>query len=279
MNFDQKVVKFLANYYINGGQHWKYGREPHFRPCRPRLGAADSPLALPAPSLSVGSKCPVLDYCQKWNSLRAQPRPQLTFREALECRPPLLTDLEAPGPAHYPSLGGNRGAAAGPQKPRASRPRKLPRDGGGHRARHSFWCQNKSPFTHKVNFDAENRRPPPVRYTHLSGLDSQRPNQAQPLGFSFGQRLPPLPPESVPGPNVYNVDPGFRYLQTRPPTFSMNLCSRGGLAWAGSGSTPGPGAYTVRETRRSSRFAWAPGILIQGVRRHKRHDTGPFCTL
>lgn len=25
MNFDQKAVKFLANFYINGGQHWAHG--------------------------------------------------------------------------------------------------------------------------------------------------------------------------------------------------------------------------------------------------------------
>lgn len=25
MNFDQKAVKFLANFYINGGKHWTHG--------------------------------------------------------------------------------------------------------------------------------------------------------------------------------------------------------------------------------------------------------------
>lgn len=25
MNFDQKAVKFLANFYINGGRHWARG--------------------------------------------------------------------------------------------------------------------------------------------------------------------------------------------------------------------------------------------------------------
>lgn len=25
MNFDQKAVKFLANFYINGGKHWTRG--------------------------------------------------------------------------------------------------------------------------------------------------------------------------------------------------------------------------------------------------------------
>ncbi|XP_038623966.1 protein STPG3 isoform X2 [Tachyglossus aculeatus] len=264
MNFDQKVVKFLANYYINGGQHWKYGRQPPFRPCGPQLGCADSPLALPAPSLSVGSKCPVLDYCQKWNSLKAQTRQQLTFREALECRPPRLTDPEAPGPAHYPALAGNWGL----QKHRAPRARMPRRDGGGH----CFGCQNKNPFTRKVNLIAKNQQPPAFQPAQVPGRASQRPTQAHPVGHSFGRRLPPIPP----GPNAYNVDPGYRSLHAHPWTSSMSLHSQ---AWANSGLTPGPGAYTLRETRRSSRFAWAPGILIQGVRRHKRHDTGPFCTL
>lgn len=42
--------------------------------------------------------------------------------------------------------------------------------------------------------------------------------------------------------------------------------------------TPGPTAYDV-EDRYSTRFPWAPRVVIQGVRRPKRHDTGPFCTL
>lgn len=25
MNFDQKAVKFLANFYIDGGKHWTHG--------------------------------------------------------------------------------------------------------------------------------------------------------------------------------------------------------------------------------------------------------------
>lgn len=41
---------------------------------------------------------------------------------------------------------------------------------------------------------------------------------------------------------------------------------------------PGPGAYYVKDCY-NSRFRSAPGVVIQGVRRPKRHDTGPFCTL
>ena len=42
--------------------------------------------------------------------------------------------------------------------------------------------------------------------------------------------------------------------------------------------TPGPAAYDVEDCY-SSRFPSAPGVVIQGVRRPKRHDTGPFCAL
>lgn len=42
--------------------------------------------------------------------------------------------------------------------------------------------------------------------------------------------------------------------------------------------TPGPAAYHVEDCY-NSRFPSAPGVVIQGVRRPKRHDTGPFCTL
>ncbi|XP_077005036.1 protein STPG3 isoform X4 [Tamandua tetradactyla] len=39
MNFDQKAVKFLANFYINGGQHWTHG------PPRPKAPAPTQPKA------------------------------------------------------------------------------------------------------------------------------------------------------------------------------------------------------------------------------------------
>lgn len=41
---------------------------------------------------------------------------------------------------------------------------------------------------------------------------------------------------------------------------------------------PGPATYYVEDCY-NSRFPSIPGVVIQGKRRPKRHDTGPFCTL
>ncbi|EOA95682.1 hypothetical protein Anapl_04237, partial [Anas platyrhynchos] len=41
--------------------------------------------------------------------------------------------------------------------------------------------------------------------------------------------------------------------------------------------TPGPGAYDVDSGYRAC-LPSSPSITIQGVRRPKRHDTGPFTT-
>ncbi|KFZ47842.1 hypothetical protein N321_07536, partial [Antrostomus carolinensis] len=42
--------------------------------------------------------------------------------------------------------------------------------------------------------------------------------------------------------------------------------------------TPGPGTYNVDRGYRAC-LPHSPSIIIQGIRRPKRHDTGPFTTL
>ncbi|CAD7667739.1 unnamed protein product [Nyctereutes procyonoides] len=92
---------------------------------------------------------------------------------------------------------------------------------------------------------------------------------------------PPLAPEArklpSPSPNTYNIFPGCRLRSPRPPAFSLSR-SPAFTAWVISPRSPGPAAYHVEDCY-DSRFPSAPGVVIQGVRRSKRHDTGPFCTL
>ncbi|OWK10307.1 hypothetical protein Celaphus_00005039 [Cervus elaphus hippelaphus] len=66
----------------------------------------------------------------------------------------------------------------------------------------------------------------------------------------------------------------------RPGTRAGGLLG-GDVAHSGAGApacTPGPAAYNVEDCYRSQ-LPSAPGVVIQGVRRPKRHDTGPFCAL
>ncbi|XP_062063146.1 protein STPG3 isoform X2 [Lepus europaeus] len=247
MNFDQKAVKFLANFYINGGKHWTHGplsqklpRPPQSQSAvlwlGPRPGAAweeawpsQKQAVAAAPGLGVDTACAA------------------TLRKLLlERRPPLLTDPEVPGPAKYqvPSASARESSA----HPHYSLGRRHPGpEGGGRRAWQTEWLRSESPFTHKVDFNRE-----------LKALARARG-------------------EKRPDPGTYDVVPGHRLRSPRAPAFSMGR-ARAPASRAGPAGVPGPGAYRT-ERARDSRFRSAPGALIQGVRRPKRHDTGPFCAL
>lgn len=160
--------------------------------------------------------------------------------------------------------------------------------------------------------------PPACPAFSLRGRPASRPPEARarrgvPQGWGAGPRTQPLlqapPPtgeETGPGPSTYNILPGCRLKGPCPPAFSMGRspllaswlgsCKVGGRWGAGgvglggrggrsdctrppsAACTPGPAAYDVEDCY-SSRFPSAPGVVIQGVRKPKRHDTGPFCAL
>ncbi|XP_062063145.1 protein STPG3 isoform X1 [Lepus europaeus] len=293
MNFDQKAVKFLANFYINGGKHWTHGplsqklpRPPQSQSAvlwlGPRPGAAweeawpsQKQAVAAAPGLGVDTACAA------------------TLRKLLlERRPPLLTDPEVPGPAKYqvPSASARESSA----HPHYSLGRRHPGpEGGGRRAWQTEWLRSESPFTHKVDFNRELKWPSPAHYRPLSGPAARSCSARVPLPAAMapeGQARPARPRahplvqalarargEKRPDPGTYDVVPGHRLRSPRAPAFSMGR-ARAPASRAGPAGVPGPGAYRT-ERARDSRFRSAPGALIQGVRRPKRHDTGPFCAL
>ncbi|XP_060246554.1 protein STPG3 isoform X2 [Meriones unguiculatus] len=253
MNFDQKAVKFLANFYINGGKHWTRGplSQKLLHPTQPKaavlwwdqeLEAAWDEMWPPkkkrAPSgfrLRMGTPKESTSICTG------------TLRELLvERRPPILTDLDIPGPTKY-------------EVPSASLRESSPhphftigckysgREGGGRRAWQTMWLQSETPFIQKTDFNRE------------------RKVGSTPSG------------EKRPSPNTYDTLPGRRLQSTRSPAFSMSR-SPVFASWISSSQTPGPAAYYVNDGYNSC-FPSPPGVLIQGVRRPKRHDTGPFSTL
>nr|XP_003941386.1 protein STPG3 isoform X2 [Saimiri boliviensis boliviensis] len=252
MNFDQKAVKFLANFYINGGKHWTHG------PLRPML---PEPIQPKASVLLLGlepglawdetwpprMKCPAGLGFQMGAPKKSLPICTQTLRELLlEQRPPITTDLDVPSPARYqlpsPSL-----RESSPHPHYSIGCKHQGREGGGRRAWQTVWFQSESPFTQKADFNREQK------------ASLQAP----------GKRHP--------GPNTYNILPGSRLRSPRPPAFSMSR-SPAFPTWLIRSQTPGPAAYHVEDCY-NSRFPSAPGVVIQGVRRPKRHDTGPFCTL
>ncbi|XP_069330958.1 protein STPG3 [Eulemur rufifrons] len=304
MNFDQKAVKFLANFYINGGKHWTHGplREKPLEPTQPNA-AAVLPGPEPGPAWdemwSSKTKVPAVLRLHRGTTQEFSPTYTQTLRElSLERRPPIVTDLDVPGPTKYqvPSASVRESSP----HPRYSMGRKHQgREGGGRRAWQTPWLQSESPFTQKADFNREQKWPSPADYSPLSrpafpafSFGGRRPasqteGQARPRLLPAGEprlRVPPLlraslraPGERRPGPNTYNILPGCSLQGPRSPAFSMSR-SPAFASWVSSSPTPGPTAYHVEDCY-NSRFPSAPGVVIQGVRRPKRHDTGPFCTL
>ncbi|KAM5298586.1 protein STPG3 [Ctenodactylus gundi] len=245
MNFDQKAVKFLANFYLNGGKHWTHG------PLKQKL---PSPIRPAAAVLTWGPE-PRAAWEEMWSARRPGtgiPQEALANlarspRELLlEQRPPILTDLDVPSPTRYAVPRASLRESS--PHPHYSIGCKHPRpEDRGRGAWRSTWLQRESTFTQEAYFDEEKEAPPRAR---------------------GGRR---------PGPTTYDVDPGCLLRGPRAPAFSWSRAPAV-ASWVGSSLSPGPAAYQVRDCL-NSRFPSAPGVLIQGARRPKRHDTGPFCAL
>ncbi|XP_077005034.1 protein STPG3 isoform X2 [Tamandua tetradactyla] len=294
MNFDQKAVKFLANFYINGGQHWTHGpprpkapaptqpkaavhlSDPESRSAWAKMG---SPGAWEVPAglrVRVGipqdplSACirrqrelPLASCRQCWSDAHPfsatwrSPVPRGMGCPMQLCARPPRTPATASVASPQPATA----AAAGPGRPCGSRAKARSRRRQTLTASKSFAGRRQDSKT------PEGRRrlgPPRAR-----GAGARAQATLQPP--------PQSPGEKRPSPTTYDVLPGCRLQSPRPPAFSMSR-SPAFTAWVSSSSSPGPAAYDV-ENCYKSRFPSAPGVVIQGVRRPKRHDTGPFSTL
>ncbi|XP_019496625.1 PREDICTED: protein STPG3 [Hipposideros armiger] len=248
MNFDQKAVKFLANFYINGGKHWTHG------PLRLK-----SFVTTPQPMAAVllSGPGPEATWDKMWPpavqespaGLRMhvgllQEPPPICVRNPkelwLERRPPIVTDLDIPGPTKYPVPDASvRESSA---HPHFSIGRKHPaRESSGRRAWQTMWLQSETPFTQKADFNRERKAPPQVPGS-----------------------------EKRSSPNTYDILPGCCLQTPRPPAFSMSR-SPAFASRVSSSRNPGPATYYDVEDCCNSRFPSAPGVVIQGVRRPKRH--------
>ncbi|XP_046511086.1 protein STPG3 [Equus quagga] len=309
MNFDQKAVKFLANFYINGGKHWTRGPLRQKLPVptqpngavlfwRPEPGAAWDEMWPPGvQEFPVGLRMQT-DALQKPPLMCTQ-----NLRELLlEQRPPIVTALDVPGPTKYQVP--DASVRESSPHPHFSIGRKHPcREGGGRRAWQTMWFQSETPFMQKTDFNREQKWPSPANYQPLSqsafpacSFGGHRPASKTPeariqpglprVGGAhhrhhaqslFQASLQAPGGEKRPGPNTYDIVPGCRLQSPRAPMCTMSH-SPAFASWISSSCTPSPAAYYVEDCY-NSRFPSAPRAVIQGVRRPKRHDTGPFCTL
>nr|KAF6269146.1 sperm-tail PG-rich repeat containing 3 [Myotis myotis] len=303
MNFDQKAVKFLANFYMNGGKHWTHGplRRESLLPIQPQAGwwgpcpwACGKMWPPAVQEVPEGRRTHVGPLREFWRTCTGD-RKELR----LERRPPILKDLDYPGPTTYQVPDASVRETS--PHPHFSIGRKHPaREDAGRGAWQTAWFQSERPFRQKADCRRRPKWPSLGDYRQLSGhafpaisFEGRRPapkaaQSRAPLGLlrargagrsarpSWQDPLPPLG-EKRPSPNTYDILPGCRLQSLRPPAFSLSR-SRAFASWVNSTRSPGPAAYHVEDGYNAS-FPSAPGVVIQGVRRPKRHETGPFCTL
>ncbi|PNI68427.1 STPG3 isoform 3, partial [Pan troglodytes] len=253
MNFDQKAVKFLANFYINGGKHWTHGhlRQTQPEPTQPKASVL---LLGPEPGMAWDEtqppkmkEIPAGLRLQTGTPQESLPTYTQTLRELLlEQRPLITADLEVPSPTRYqvpsPSV-----RESSPHPHYSIGCKHQGREGGGRRAWQTLWFQSESPFTQKADFDQEQKWPSPAHYQLLSRpafpafsfrgrhSASKTPEGRTHLGLpgarGLGLRVQPqsllqaslqAPGKRCPGPNTYNILPGSRLQSPRSPAFSMS---------------------------------------------------------
>uniref|UniRef100_A0A674JKB4 Uncharacterized protein n=1 Tax=Terrapene triunguis TaxID=2587831 RepID=A0A674JKB4_9SAUR len=181
---------------------------------------------------------------------RSRPFTPMSYREAMDSRPPLVINVDSPGPAAYspPTMSCRESSA-----PAYSFGKKTPpREGGGRRSWQKSWFQSKSPFTRKADFNTEHNVGDACFSLWLNLYKFLSPNRAQ-------------------------TGKNRRWCSPRLSSSTSLKCTSCWILFL-SGNTPGPGLYDV-EKGHIARLPSSPSVIIQGIRRPKRHETGPFTTL
>ncbi|XP_062815153.1 protein STPG3 isoform X4 [Anolis carolinensis] len=251
MEYQLIHTKFLAQKYLN--KPLLYKRHP--KPYRALLGGETHPTPL-FPDIHPGkqSKAPT------------------------EGRLQFVMNVDSPGPAAYPPPVVNCRESNAPAYTFGWK--TPPKDGAGRRSWQKSWFQSKNPFNRKTDYTQETNWPSPFDYGPTLG--SMLVNRPTSPNFTMGRKgeFSWVNKTTVddPAPNRYNTDRAYKHVLFRSPSFIMAPAQHIVFGWAKKDLTPGPGAYDV-EKGHCARLPNSPSFYIQGVRRPKKHETGPFSTL
>ncbi|XP_077162977.1 protein STPG3 isoform X2 [Paroedura picta] len=153
-------------------------------------------------------------------------------------------------------------------------------EGGGRRSWQKTWFQSKNPFTKKADFNRETNWPSPFHYGQSP--HSKPANRPSSPCYTFGQKgifsFTSKDAPYEPAPNKYDTVSGYQQVLQRAPSFIISPAPQQSYRWTNKEGTPGPGTYNV-DMGHSARLPNSPSFFIQGERRPKKHETGPFSTL
>ncbi|XP_034969428.2 protein STPG3 [Zootoca vivipara] len=261
MEFQQKHVKFLAQMYLDTSQKRKPKSQlvfnRHHYLYRGRLSREPSS-AVFFPAIKFG----------KQSSNRTTPEGRLS----------MAVNTDSPGPAAYSACNVNFRQTSAPSYTFGW---KSPsKEGGGRRSWQKSWFLSNNPFFKKVDFSNETNWPSPFHYAQP--LDVKPANLPNSPHFTMGQKgefiFVSKNNMMDPAPNRYNTERAYNRVMFRSPSIIINPPQKTMHRWTRKDTTPGPGTYNV-ERGHMARLPCSPSFFIQGVRRPKKHETGPFSTL
>nr|XP_056716111.1 protein STPG3 [Euleptes europaea] len=202
----------------------------------------------------------------------------MIYPGATERWPPLTVNMDSPGPTAYSPPSVNYRETTAPSYTFGWK--TPPKEGGGRRSWQKTWFQSKHPFTRKVNFSSETNWPSPFHYNQ--SLNSKPANRPSSPSYTFGQKgtfsFTSKDAPYEPAANRYDTVRGYKQVLQRAPSIIISPAPQHVYRWASKEGTPGPGTYNV-EMGHTARLPSSPSFFIQGVRRPKKHETGPFSTL
>ncbi|XP_077162976.1 protein STPG3 isoform X1 [Paroedura picta] len=259
MEFHQINTKFMAQKYLDNRQSVKpksipllYKRHAQNQRSHPTRQATTSPLF---PNIHAGE-----------------------HSRATEGRPLPTANADSPGPAAYPPPSVNCRETTAPSYTFGWK--TPPKEGGGRRSWQKTWFQSKNPFTKKADFNRETNWPSPFHYGQSP--HSKPANRPSSPCYTFGQKgifsFTSKDAPYEPAPNKYDTVSGYQQVLQRAPSFIISPAPQQSYRWTNKEGTPGPGTYNV-DMGHSARLPNSPSFFIQGERRPKKHETGPFSTL
>ncbi|ELU08649.1 hypothetical protein CAPTEDRAFT_215055 [Capitella teleta] len=206
----------------------------------------------------------------------------ITWDQAHNSRPPLRVDMDGPGPCSYsiPSRPQRETKAPSYTFGRRTFVEKL---GGARTSWEKTWFQNSHAWHQKTDFHSDRKWPAPPSYKQESSLGPKQKRRTSFPAYSIGVRRQIVlkekrDTEDDPSPDEYKSEPARVYVLPKAPSFSHGLRRGGTVLWANTEcqNTPGPGSYRsgVQAVKQHG-----PAFSIQGIRRDKTHELGPFATL
>ncbi|KAG8142049.1 hypothetical protein E2320_006685 [Naja naja] len=204
------------------------------------------------------SKCNSSGRCSRFFFIVLSEETAHQSDEKAQSRLQFVLNTDSPGPAAYspPTMACRETIAPSYTFGWKTPPRGIVREGGGRRAWQKSWFMSKNPFWRKVDFSTETNWPSPSQYGQLLGTNLG--NRSNTPNFTFGQR--------------------GEYCLINKGEMVPTCLLRGQEGIPVLVETPGPGAYNV-DKGYNARLPRCPSFYIQGVRRPKKHETGPFSTL